>query len=462
MDSTYWFFFLALVFLAGCFQTRDYSSHYDPYGGQDVVYVDLPFAAGYQSQCVQGVGGEYSHMLECTLYDIDMDTPNDRDDLVFAPASGTVYVHSESLTSGFGLHINLDLGDGTYIILGHLDYVFVSSGQQVTAGEILAFEGTTGYSTGDHVHMGRHLGDASLGGGSGTSVMGLGLHVRDTSGIQQEDLLTYEMWCDLAWGHRYESQLQVAMWHPDGALLTTPYDGNIYRKERGALRRFYSEDHMLMSGQDYDDVILISGEEFSCYSIGTQLKDEFVGARIDQDDNVWLLYENRTDGVRERRMVPQQAWSEILQSWGFGLDYIAKLDSEGASLSTFDMVDEYAVFRDGTLLTEVGKSDVYFVSGKVAMPIVDWDTYLLMGLWNHEIIQVQPGVVESVFMRVGDCTTGKWCITRSNVLDCGYDFADLYTELDDSQDDKEDSDDNDSGGDDEDDQDTDVPVDDST
>ena len=54
-------------------------------GGEDVVTIDLPFSAGYESRCPQGVDGAYSHHYTCTYFDLDLDTPNNADDPVYAP-----------------------------------------------------------------------------------------------------------------------------------------------------------------------------------------------------------------------------------------------------------------------------------------------------------------------------------------------------------------------------------------
>ncbi len=427
-------FVVIFMILSACSVPMEFKSDFDPYGGQDAVYIDLPFGPGYVSQCVQGVAGEYSHMLDCTLYDIDMDTPNYQDDIVFAPAGGTVYVHDDSTSTGFGLHINLDLLDNTYIVLAHLNYVFVEDGEEVAKGQILGFEGTTGYSTGDHLHMGRHMGDAELDASFGTSIMGLGLDMYNVSTDEYEKVLTYEMQCDLAVGHRYMSELEVALWHPDGALLTTPYDWKIYRKEHGKLRPFHSEEDMWDAGQNYTHVLLVSEYEMECYEAGDQIKDEIVHAGVDGDD-VWLVIENRVKGTKDRWLVPAQAWKQVLYSWGVYAESLDELRSKGVALNEYKASVYSAKFRDGTLLKETGKSDVYVVSNTIAIPIKDWETYLLIGLWDQEIITVDPGIIETVQGSVGSCLHGEYCITRDVALTCGFEFNELQvTEEEDVED----------------------------
>ena len=178
----------------------------DNFGGQDAVTVHMPFAEGVRSQCVQGPKGSYSHQYDSTMYDVDFDTPNDMDLGVYAPISGTAYVHQD-LDSGFGIHVNIDLGDGTYIILAHLKKADWPDGEWVEMGEQIGIEGATGFATGDHVHMGRHRGDASRDGTKGTSVEGLNIRFED---VAYGDVMTSPvsmMNCGLVEGAVYRSLL---------------------------------------------------------------------------------------------------------------------------------------------------------------------------------------------------------------------------------------------------------------
>ncbi|GEM_PF-1099806 len=72
---------------------------------------------------------------------------------VYAVADGTVD-GTTSLEYGFGntvviLHDNLNL----YTLYGHLSQIAVTPGQLVKKGDIIGFEGTSGFSTGYHLHF---------------------------------------------------------------------------------------------------------------------------------------------------------------------------------------------------------------------------------------------------------------------------------------------------------------------
>ncbi|OGL63434.1 hypothetical protein A3C09_03045 [Candidatus Uhrbacteria bacterium RIFCSPHIGHO2_02_FULL_47_44] len=128
--------------------------------GGTVPIIQMPFAAGHTSQCTQGVNGDTSHHSTSTMYDVDFDTSNTSKQELRAPVSGVVRVHVEDASKNFGYHVCIDLGNGTYVVIGHMSDISVRDGTSVVAGELLGHEGCTGYCSGDHVHIGLHVGDA--------------------------------------------------------------------------------------------------------------------------------------------------------------------------------------------------------------------------------------------------------------------------------------------------------------
>lgn len=54
---------------------------------------------------------------------------------------------------GLGLHIMIDHGNGYETVYGHMSRLDVSYGQRVSRGEVLGLMGSTGRSTGPHVHF---------------------------------------------------------------------------------------------------------------------------------------------------------------------------------------------------------------------------------------------------------------------------------------------------------------------
>lgn len=70
---------------------------------------------------------------------------------VKAAASGTVITAGWSGSLGYCVEIRHS--DGSVTRYGHLSRISVSSGQAVTQGQVIAYSGNTGYTTGPHLHF---------------------------------------------------------------------------------------------------------------------------------------------------------------------------------------------------------------------------------------------------------------------------------------------------------------------
>ncbi len=79
-----------------------------------------------------------------------MDIDGDVGDLVVAPANGTVV--SSGWQGGYGRMIEIDHGNGLTTRYGHLSRVNVSEGDLIRRGQLIALVGSTGRSTGPHLH----------------------------------------------------------------------------------------------------------------------------------------------------------------------------------------------------------------------------------------------------------------------------------------------------------------------
>ncbi|MFH1253004.1 MAG: peptidoglycan DD-metalloendopeptidase family protein [Candidatus Uhrbacteria bacterium] len=401
-------------------------------GGSGNPTIELPFPSGDQHKCVQGAGGSYSHTGTSTSHDLDFDTSNSSDEELYAPAGGTARVHTESATTNFGYHINIDLGDGTYIVVAHLKEIFISDGDEVAAGQLIGYEGCTGVCTGDHVHIGRHQGDAGLKAEFGTSVP-VYYHLADATAEEEfEAELGDSIICgiesegDPVDGHWYASGLPVIKWHPDGTLVKSSANPDVYVLESGSKRLIADENVFWSLGYNFDNLALVSDEELDCFSDGAEITEaSFIGATMDEFGWFWLAVGAENDPARYRRIVSTVAWEEVLASWGLNYS-VSNPPSGNFDLEDWPAVSGYATFRDGSILKEESSSDVYIVTGGVAAPVVDWNTYLMLGFYDRSILTIPDGAVEAVQKLVGNCTAGLWCLTPAAVVECGgdIDFSD--------------------------------------
>lgn len=69
---------------------------------------------------------------------------------IYAPASGNVI--SAGWNGGYGNAVTIQLDNGFEVLFGHMSGFAVGSGQRVNPGQIVGYVGSTGNSTGPHIH----------------------------------------------------------------------------------------------------------------------------------------------------------------------------------------------------------------------------------------------------------------------------------------------------------------------
>ena len=130
-------------------------------GGGGGYYSDGPIASGnfiWPCACTyitSRVGGRIHPISGVYKYHSGMDIGCQYGDAVWASDSGTVILAGEN--GGYGNCVMIDHGfvngDHYYTLYGHLSAIYVSYGQSVSQGETIGAVGSTGVSTGPHLHF---------------------------------------------------------------------------------------------------------------------------------------------------------------------------------------------------------------------------------------------------------------------------------------------------------------------
>jgi murein DD-endopeptidase MepM/ murein hydrolase activator NlpD len=85
-----------------------------------------------------------------------IDIANDSGTPIRATADGTVVTAGWN-SGGYGNMVDIDHGNGIMTRYGHAEQVIVTAGQFVRKGQVIAYMGSTGFSTGPHVHYEVHV-----------------------------------------------------------------------------------------------------------------------------------------------------------------------------------------------------------------------------------------------------------------------------------------------------------------
>lgn len=73
-------------------------------------------------------------------------------DPVVAFMKGKV-IYADEIAWGYGKHVVIDDGDNITSLYGHLSKIYVSKGEDVSQGQVIGLRGSTGWSTGPHLHF---------------------------------------------------------------------------------------------------------------------------------------------------------------------------------------------------------------------------------------------------------------------------------------------------------------------
>jgi murein DD-endopeptidase MepM/ murein hydrolase activator NlpD len=117
-------------------------SYYDTHPMPDIVgYFIDPLPTGHKTQGLHGPGHR----------GIDIGAPIGTP--ILASASGTVSLAHPGWSGGYGNMVIIDHSNGTKTLYAHMSRIGTHMGDQVSQGEVIGYVGSTGHSTGPHLHF---------------------------------------------------------------------------------------------------------------------------------------------------------------------------------------------------------------------------------------------------------------------------------------------------------------------
>lgn len=127
------------------------------FDGADVPYIGAdgfcsPIGAGWRNVVTSEFGNRIDPITGQRRGHTGMDLAVPTGTAVRAALPGTVTV-SQYNSGGYGYYVMIDHGNGLSTLYGHNSRLLAQVGQRVEAGDIIALSGSTGRSTGPHVHF---------------------------------------------------------------------------------------------------------------------------------------------------------------------------------------------------------------------------------------------------------------------------------------------------------------------
>lgn len=107
------------------------------------------------NRVASGFGYRVDPVYKTVKYHAGLDFAAPQGTPIYATANGTVKV-AGNLGNGYGNHVVVNHGYGYETLYGHMFRISVRAGKQVKRGEILGYVGSTGKSTGPHLHYEVH------------------------------------------------------------------------------------------------------------------------------------------------------------------------------------------------------------------------------------------------------------------------------------------------------------------
>jgi murein DD-endopeptidase MepM/ murein hydrolase activator NlpD len=120
-----------------------------------------PVANKDLKRVASGFGSRIDPVYKTIKFHAGLDFAAPQGTPIYATADGRVTTAGNT-GNGFGNHVEINHGYGYETLYGHMFRIKVRSGQVVKRGEVIGWVGSTGKSTGPHLHYEVHKGGRSL------------------------------------------------------------------------------------------------------------------------------------------------------------------------------------------------------------------------------------------------------------------------------------------------------------
>jgi murein DD-endopeptidase MepM/ murein hydrolase activator NlpD len=132
-------------------QGQSYTSILNKYQSNQKLFTHIPAIDPVRDGVItDGFGMRFHPILRMRIMHEGIDIVADYGTPIYATGDGTVsYV---GLRGGYGTAIEIDHSFGYATVYGHLSKPLVREGQKVKRGQVIAFSGNSGLSTGPHLH----------------------------------------------------------------------------------------------------------------------------------------------------------------------------------------------------------------------------------------------------------------------------------------------------------------------
>jgi murein DD-endopeptidase MepM/ murein hydrolase activator NlpD len=129
---------------------RDFSNRFPSGFGGPVNVAYAPSIWPVQGIVTSSFGARMDPFKGEGAFHTGIDIATNKGDAVRAPADGTVI--KAGMGTGYGREVVVDHGHGMQTLYAHLSGFAVVAGQDVRRGDILGYVGSSGHSTGPHLH----------------------------------------------------------------------------------------------------------------------------------------------------------------------------------------------------------------------------------------------------------------------------------------------------------------------